>query len=225
MAAACARAAAALRRARDPCRAGARPPEAAPVPCGFRMGGEFMNRNIIQALDEARLAKGLSLTEVARKIRPSDPFGRFANRVHTFMRTGKGDQDLILRLAGILEVPVETLEELAKKDHAEQIAAWEKWADEPIRPHLVLRYMPAVYGRIELPEGPKSEEEWIQAALVARGDMRLRCCLVVSRRVSIWLAADGSVECRSVTAPDVPNVPVMSIGGRKVVLRIEKPGS
>lgn len=171
-----------------------------------------MNRNIIQALDEARLAKGWSLTEIARKIRPSDPFGRFANRVHTFMRTGKGDRDLILRLAGLLEVPVEALEELARKDHAEQLAAWEKWADEPIRPFLSKCLAPGFGFKWDLPAGPMSEEELIQAALKALGDKVFSCRLVISRRVTIWLAADGSIASREVAKPDFP---VLSFGGKK----------
>ena len=54
-------------------------------------------------------------------------------------------------------------------------------------------------------------EAW--AASVAR-EIRKRCCLVWSRRISIWFGEDGSVVDKTEAVPGEPNCPWIKIGGR-----------
>ena len=80
---------------------------------------------------------------------------------------------------------------------------------------LVVRLMACVYSSIVLPEGittPEQAEAW--ACEFAR-EHRLRVCLVVSRRLSVWIDRSGGVEARTEATPDVPNVPV---GGLRFLL-------
>ena len=63
----------------------------------------------------------------------------------------------------------------------------------------------------------KAAEQY--AAKTARA-LGLRCCLVLSRRISIWLAKEGSVEQVTEAVPGEMNSPYMSIGGRKFLLKV-----
>ena len=81
--------------------------------------------------------------------------------------------------------------------------------------HLVVRLMAAVYARKALPEGittPEEAESW--ACEFAR-EHRWRVCLVVSRRISLWIDSFGLVEARTEATPGVPDMPV---GGLRFLL-------
>jgi hypothetical protein len=42
--------------------------------------------------------------------------------------------------------------------------------------------------------------------------------LVVSRRWSVWIDADGQVEARTEARPGEPNMPLMQVKGRRFLL-------
>jgi hypothetical protein len=52
--------------------------------------------------------------------------------------------------------------------------------------------MAAVYSPHALPEEIQSVEEAEAYATNLAQTWRLRCCLVLSRRISVWIEADGS---------------------------------
>jgi hypothetical protein len=43
-------------------------------------------------------------------------------------------------------------------------------------------------------------------------------CLVLSRRWSLWINADGQVEARTEARPGQPNMPFMQVQGRRFLL-------
>jgi hypothetical protein len=55
-------------------------------------------------------------------------------------------------------------------------------------------------------------ERW--AAAVA-AEKKRKCCLVWSRRISVWFAEDGTVYSRTEAVPGEPNVPWMKVGGTR----------
>ena len=74
--------------------------------------------------------------------------------------------------------------------------------------------MAAVYVRHPIPvevTTPEEAEAW--AREFAR-QHHCRVCLVVSRRISVWIDAQGQVEARTEATPDNTNIPFMVVKGR-----------
>jgi transcriptional regulator with XRE-family HTH domain len=141
-----------------------------------------------------------------------------SNRVKRFEQEGKIKEDLLLKLMGALGIEPSVVDELLVKERAE----WEKWADEPVPMQLVIRIMPAIYSRHPIPEDittPESAESYARA--IAR-KKRMMACLVVSRRLSVWIDAEGNVYDRTEAQPNRSNQPWMAIGGKQFVLKCEE---
>ena len=115
-----------------------------------------------------------------------------------------------------LDVDQATVERLAQEDLRE----WAAWANEPIRPYLVARAMAAIYCPVQLPDEIQSVEQAQDYASQFARHWRIRVCLVLSRRISIYYQADGSIEEVTEAVPgDEPNQPYTLIGGRRCMVR------
>lgn len=158
-----------------------------------------------------RFEKGLSLGQVARLLGYQN-VTKGCNRIQAFEGGGKVNTELLGKLAEVLEVGPDEIKREAFKDYQ----AWLAWANEAIRPYLVVRLLAAVYQRVKLPDDalePEAAEAF--AADVAR-QRKFKVCLVLSRRVSVWYDAEGREYGRTEATPELPCEPFMMIGGRKV---------
>jgi transcriptional regulator with XRE-family HTH domain len=119
-------------------------------------------------------------------------------------------KEFLSKVAAALNIDHETLDTLIQKD----IDAYEAWEDaNPIQPHLVLRYIAAVYGQCEIPEQTcLSLDESIRFASEKAVERKLRVCLVWSRRLSIYFDREGQEEGRS------EEQPWMVVNGRRFLL-------
>jgi len=190
-------------------------------------GVGFMS-HLGDAFKTARLDRKLTTGQLARLAGYSN-LGRGANRIHGFEAGGKIAPDLLGKLAAILEINLEDVRRYAAEDYKE----WLAWANEPIRPYLVLRWMACVYQRFELPENARSPEAAEAYAACLARERKLMVCLVQSRRLSVYFDNLGQVHQRLEASPDVPCEPFAVIGGKRVqfdfsggaVLRpIDEPG-
>jgi hypothetical protein len=137
---------------------------------------------------------------------------RGSNRIQRFEAGDKVAPDLLHKLTDVLEIQPDEVRRCATEDYND----WLTWASEPIRPHLVLRWIACVYQRVELPDdalAPETAEAY--AAGLAR-ERKLRVCLVLSRRFSVYFDGTGQVSQRLEAAPDVPCTPYAVIGGKRV---------
>jgi hypothetical protein len=160
-----------------------------------------------------RLVRGLTIGQLARQVGYRN-VSKGCNRLRTFEAGGKVAPDLLSRLASALEVTPGAIRLAIDEDYQE----WLRWAEEPIRPHLVLRYMACVYQRIELPDDalePGAAQGY--ASSLAR-ERKLMVCLVLSRRLSIGFDSTGREYQRLEATPDVPCEPYIEIGGKRVQL-------
>ena len=160
---------------------------------------------------DRRIEKGLSFGQLARLIGYKNVSGG-SNRIQAIERGGKVRPDLLGKLAEALEVGTDEIRREAFKDYED----WLAWASEPVRPHVVVRLLAAVYQRVELPDdalAPEAAEAF--AADVAR-ERNLRVCLVLSRRVSVRFDAGGRESGRSEATPELPCEPYVTIGGKRV---------
>ncbi len=82
---------------------------------------------------------------------------------------------------------------------------------------LVVRYMPAVYGRVHLPEEIETGEQAEAFACAYAKQHGRKVCLALSRRHSVWIDQSGMIYARTEATPDDPNVPFMrSKGSRRM---------
>lgn len=94
---------------------------------------------------------------------------------------------------------------LTGEDIREALHADIEELDQPVDPYIIIRWMPAVYGSVDLPDGCSREEAERRTREVAR-EKDKRCCLVLSRIRGLYVEPDGS----SVEAYSLPNT---SLGG------------
>ncbi len=90
------------------------------------------------------------------------------------------------------------------------------WADELIRPYLVLRYMACVYQRVELPNDALEPEDAERFASSLARERKLMVSLVVSRRLSVGYDATGAEYKRLEATPELACEPYVVIGGKRV---------
>ena len=156
-----------------------------------------------------RLAARLSLGKVAGMIGYRN-LNKGCKRIQQLENEGYCEEELLAKLGAALGVNDETIVALIQED----IDANEEWLDaHPVEPHLVLRYMAAVYGQCNIPDSIKSSlDESIRFASDKAVEIGLRVCLVWSHRLSIYYDRDGKEEGRSEKRP------YMSIKGRRFLL-------
>ncbi|MDP6850869.1 MAG: helix-turn-helix transcriptional regulator [Planctomycetota bacterium] len=122
-------------------------------------------------------------------------------------------EEFLSKVAAALNIDHETLDTLIQKD----IEAYEAWeVANPVQPHLVLRYMAAVYSRCALPDSITTLDESIRFASAKAVERKLRVCLVWSRRLSIYFDREGQEEGRS------EEQPWMVVNGKRFLLRSSK---
>jgi transcriptional regulator with XRE-family HTH domain len=171
-----------------------------------------MANNLGTYFQERRRQRGLTLGQLARLLGYKN-VSKGSNRIARFERHGAVTPDLLLHLAEALGIDLAIVEGMLERDRQERPREWEAWVNEPVPIQLVARYMPAVYGRVALPEGVTTPE---QAEAFARAYARQhgrRVCLALSRRLSVWINREGRVEARTEATPDTPNTPFMRVKG------------
>ncbi len=89
---------------------------------------------------------------------------------------------------------------------------------------LIVKYVPAVYGRVALPEGMETPEQVEAFACRYAKQHSRKVCLALSRRHSVGIDEAGKVYARTEATPDDPNVPFMKLrGSRKMfVMKFEE---
>jgi hypothetical protein len=164
-----------------------------------------------------RKKRGLTLGQLARLV-GSRNVSKGARRLACLEQTGMATPDLLVNVAEALALDWTTVERLAEEDRQERLREWEAWVNEPVPMCLVVGLMTGVYARKGHPAEvttPEKAEAW--ACDIAR-QLRCRMCLVVSRRWSVWMDADGQVEARTEARPGEPNMPFMRVRGRRFLL-------
>jgi len=177
-----------------------------------------MESQLSNQFRHARLEKGLNLAQLARLVGYKN-VAKGANRINSFERGGNVHSDLRNKLAEVLGIDQQTVDRLMEEDRRQFFAEWNAWANEPIRPYLIVRLMAAVYSPHNLPEEIQSVEEAEVFATNLARTRHLRCCLVLSRRISVWIEADGSISGVTEAVPGEPNTPVMRIGGKPCLMK------
>jgi transcriptional regulator with XRE-family HTH domain len=158
-----------------------------------------------------RAEQGLTTVELARMLGYRN-VTKGCNRIRRFEEGGKVAPHLLAGLSDILEISPDEIRQSLDEDNE----AWLAWANEPVRPYAVLRYLACVYQRVELPDDalvPKAAK--VFASDLAR-ERKLMVCLVMSRRLSIGFDSTGKEYRRLEATPEMPCEPYALIGGKRV---------
>jgi hypothetical protein len=138
-----------------------------------------------------------------------------ANKVIKFERDGNIRPDLLQKLAAALEVSTDDIRRCIEADKAE----WERWADEPIEPHLVARVMCAVYSTKRIPpELQASREAMEKFGSAFAKERKWRVWLVLTKRTRVWFDEKGARIGVTEDTFEESFGPYMQLGGRKFLL-------
>ncbi len=138
---------------------------------------------------------------------------KWGHRIVDFERESVGSGELAGKLIHALNIPLEEVKEAVEKD----LADWNKWADEPIPMQMIVRLIGPFCMIHHIPDEVCNREEAIAYAQNYAKTDHLRVCLVLTRRESAWISADGHTFI-SQSQPGGINVPYGSFGGTKKFL-------
>jgi hypothetical protein len=172
-----------------------------------------MSTNLSRHFEKQRLEKGLKPGQLAR-LAGCVNVQKNGSRIRSFELSGTIGQGLFEKIAAALEIDPATIEGLVEQDRREFYQEWLAWVNEPIQPYLVIRLIAAVYSSRAVPPEITTREEAEKWASTVAGEIKKRCCLVWSRRISCWFSEDGTLTKRTEAVPGEPNTPWIKIGGK-----------
>jgi transcriptional regulator with XRE-family HTH domain len=173
-----------------------------------------MATRLSQLFKQRRLAKGLRVSELARLCGYKN-LSKGSRRINDFEDSGGIDERLFVKLANILGVDETTIARLAEQDQAEFLRNWNEWADQPIKPHVIVRAIPGFLVSPKIPPGVTTQEEMEQFAANIAEKHGKKVWLVLNRRTTVYF--NQSAAARSVihAKPGASNCPYMSLKSRK----------
>ena len=144
---------------------------------------------------------------------------KWGHRIVDFEREGQGNDELVSKLIHALGIPLEEVQDAVEKD----LNDWNKWADKPIPMQMIVRLIGPFCMIHHIPKEIITREDAIDYAQNYAKTEHLRVCLVLSRRESAWISADGHSSI-SQSQPGGINVPYGGFGTTKFVFDISNGG-
>lgn len=121
-----------------------------------------------------------------------------------------------------MSIDLSTLEDLLEQERQERIRRWEEWVRQPAPMQFILRVGPTTYLSKPLPPQVQTGEkaEAFASEYAQRHGKRL--LLVLSRRRSVWIDADGKIESWLESTPDCPDLPLLRLVGNISTFLVEE---
>ena len=139
---------------------------------------------------------------------------KIGNRIRQFEMTGDISKELFERLVAFFGIDAEIIEKLVELDRRQFFEEWLAWVNLPVQSHLLERLIAAVYRSVPLPPEITTMEQAVEWASTVARESKRKCCLVWSRRISIWFDVRGDLVSRCEAMPGKPNIPWMKLGGK-----------
>lgn len=173
-------------------------------------------RYLAKYVRRARVERKWSCQRLAKEIGYKN-LNRGARRIIHLEREGGISKELLNKISESLELNPEKVQELQRKDEEDLrrrreawVKKWEAWVKEPVPMELIVRIIPAVYLKREIPEDIADRETAIEfAKKIAKTEVR-KVCLVISRRESAWINEEGKAVIIKST-PHKLNMPWIQI--------------
>jgi len=163
---------------------------------------------------QRRKALGLRFGDVARRMGYKSLPGA-CNKLVQFEQEGDIPLDLFRKLAAVLEIDEATIRQLAEQDRREHLEQWTNWANEPVKPTVILRLMPAAYWSHKIPEHLKTTEELEAFTQALTKEKHMKGWLVLSRRIAVYFDENGNKKCVQEAAPGEHLGPYMQVRGSR----------
>lgn len=180
-----------------------------------------MQRNYVgELIHETRVSRSMTFGDLARAVGAVTPkhISRIAQRLVLFEREGVRDRKLLQKVVVALDLDVDLLNELLHRQRQEDLAEWNRWADEPMPMELHVRPFGGFWYRHPLPHDVGQDEagalDYARQMTIGRGEMRV--ALVISRRRTVTFA-HGNITGVIEVVPGRTVVPHMKIGRDRVV--------
>lgn len=170
------------------------------------------NSKLADLVRNARIASGWTERDAIRAYRFRS-LEKGLRRLRVLENTGEATPELLEKVIVALDLDREAVAAAIRADYADELRAWNEWADQPITPYVVVRFVPGFYGTEALPPDATTLEAAEQHAASVARRWRCRTCLVWSRRLSVWLDAKGGLEHRSEAKPFIGNAPTLHLAG------------
>jgi hypothetical protein len=145
-----------------------------------------MPRNYVgQLIHDSRVSRSMTFGDLARAVGAVTPkhISRIAQRLVLFEREGVRDRRLLRKIV-VLDLDIDLVNKLLHRQREEQLAEWNRWADETVPMELHVRPFGGFWYRHPLPQNLENDEagatEYARLMTVGREEMRV--ALVVSRR-------------------------------------------
>jgi len=183
-----------------------------------------MRSQLADHFRQQREDSGLSLAELSR-LAGYQNVTKGCNRIRRFEERGEIHANLLQKLADVLDIDDATIDAFIEQDRRDFERQWNEWADQPIRPHLIIRPLAAVYARKELPDGMQTVDEAESIAAEFAREHHKKVCLVWTRRLSVWFEEDGNIIGRTEAAPGKSNVPTMRLKGSRRSFLLQHPAT
>ena len=168
-----------------------------------------MNKHLRNLIHKHRASMGLNFGQLA-ELSGYKNRSKWAIKICNFEREGVGDDEMVSKVIQSLEIDHQEVQDAIHQDYA----IWEKWANEPVQMEMLIRLTGVIILIHDMPPEITSREATIEYAQNYAKKSGFPVCLVLSRRESAWIAADGHMHI-SETTPGVPNIPYASVGGKK----------
>lgn len=162
---------------------------------------------------------GLGPTEVAHLLGYKN-LNKGRRRLQS-VEDGRGTcRDFLLRLMGILQIEPKVIRDLIDRDRREYVAAWEKWADEPVPISVVMRAVPGFMLGIDVPGDLTTPEQALTFGIEMAKRKHKKVIVVVSRRLSYTIHENGVVDGPFVATPVERAMPYMTLGKTPFLFQI-----
>ncbi len=110
-------------------------------------------------------------------------------------------------LIDALKLDKANIDLLIQKDLKQQQNEFEEWVNTPIKWHLIIRWMSAVYGEKDIPGNIKTEDEASEYAAGVVKELKKIVWLVLSRRVNYHIDKDRNIKSRNIETIDCSWLP------------------
>ena len=101
-------------------------------------------------IEEERVRKEIRLSELASLVGYRN-ISKGVNRSHRFESEGIVGEDLLARIAEVLEIPRSKIDELKELERQENYRRFDECVAQSDPPHLIIRLIPGVYRREWVP--------------------------------------------------------------------------
>lgn len=166
-----------------------------------------MRSHLVEHFRRRRCELGWELSTLARRIGCRSLAGG-CNKLQRFEQRGEIHAELLLKTAAALDVDRATIDTLIEQDRRAFLDEWNRWADEPIVPHLIVPRWPyATRGRWTSYRNEPLPGFVASLSAAERYAARIAwACgaaeLIWSRRLTVWFNSCGQESRRIIAAPD-----------------------